>query len=195
MFRPVRRRTVEWRRVAQFEPVRVEGAPIAQEEATERPNRDMAAEAGVRVLLRREPENERDRHSVAVDTLDERTLGYLPDDVAAWVAPLLDSGHVNFDGRIYAIDPAAPASNAASRSFYVSLTQFELLPVKRSWLAASLAAVARLPLWGVKRCVGAAAALYQTFNPNQAFSRTTPRFDGPPADRYAADDHSGGRTV
>jgi len=186
MFRRVRQRTVEWRRVAQFEPVRVEGAPVAQEEATDRPIGAVALQPGLRVALARDPENERGAQTVAVESLDEQTLGYLPAEVAAWVAPLLDSGRVTFDGRIYLVESSSPASTAhvgetPAPSFYLSLTQFELRPIEHSSLMLAIRAFLRLPVLAANRCYARAAALYHAFSPTS----------GPPRDRYAADDHSG----
>jgi hypothetical protein len=181
MFRRVRRRTVEWRRVAQFEPVRVEGTPVAQEEATDRPIGAVALQPGLRVALARDPENERGTQTVAVESLDEQRLGYLPTDVAAWVAPLLDSGRVTFDGRIYAIEPSSPQSPPAPLSFYLALTQFELRPIEHSSVLLAIRAFLRLPVLGANWCYARAAAHYHAFSP------TT----GPPRDRYATDDRSG----
>jgi hypothetical protein len=181
MFRRVRRRTVEWRRVAQFEPVRVEGTPVAQEEATDRPIGAVALQPGLRVALARDPENERGTQTVAVESLDEQRLGYLPTEVAAWVAPLLDSGRVTFDGRIYAIEPSSPQSPPAPLSFYLALTQFELRPIEHSSVLLAIRAFLRLPVLGANWCYARAAALYHAFSP------TT----GPPRDRYATDDRSG----
>src|SRR6202035_6120484 len=105
MFRPVRRRTLEWRRVAQFEPVRVEGARIAVDGAADQPNCGITAQPGMRIALKREPSDSQERYCVAVESLDERTLGYLPAEVAVWVAPLLDRERVAIDGRIYTVEP------------------------------------------------------------------------------------------
>jgi HIRAN domain len=189
MFRRARRRTLQWRRVAQFEPLRVEGAPIAQEDAAERPSGGAAIEAGMRVALARVRDDERDATAVAVESLDERRLGYLPSEVAAWVAPLLESGRVAFDGRIHAVEPADPRSNPGTVSFYLALTQFELRPVERFSLALALRTLFRLPVMGVNWCFGRAAVF------DHAVSRTPlrpPRFEIRPSDGYAADDSSGG---
>jgi hypothetical protein len=168
MFRRVRRRTVEWRRVAQFEPVRVEGTPVAQEEATDRPIGAVALQPGLRVALARDPENERGTQTVAVESLDEQRLGYLPTEVAAWVAPLLDSGRVTFDGRIYAIEPSSPQSPPAPLSFYLALTQFELRPIEHSSVMLAIRAFLRLPVLGANWCYARAAALYHAFSPSTA---------------------------
>jgi hypothetical protein len=182
MFRRVRRRTVEWRRVAQFEPVRVEGARVTQEEeVTDRPSGKATTQAGMRVALVREPENERDTKTVAVVSLDERTLGYLPAEVADWLAPLIDSGRATFDGRIYAVEPSDPESTTAPANFYLTLTQFELRPVERFSLAMALRRVLHLPA-RVASWFGREAAPYHAFSPRPL----------PPRDRFASDDSSGG---
>jgi hypothetical protein len=182
MFGRVRRRIIQWRRVAQFEPIRVEGAQVAEEQATERPSGKAIVQPGMRVALVREPENALDPDSVAVQSLDEQRLGYLPADIAAWVTPLLDSGRVAFDGRIYAVEPADPKSPPRAASFSVALTQFDLRPVERFSLVLAIRALLHLPVLGASWCFGRAAALYH------AFSQTTV----PPPDHYAADDRSGG---
>jgi hypothetical protein len=141
----------------------------------------VALEPGLRVALARDPENERGAQTVAVESLDQQTLGYLPADVAVWVAPLLDSGRAAFDGRIYALEPSSPQSPPAAPSFYLALTQFELRPVEHSSLMLAIRAFLRLPVLSANWCYARAVALYHAFGP------TT----GPPRDRYAADDHSG----
>lgn len=155
---------MQWRRVAQFEPIRVEGAPVAEEEATERPSGQATIEPGMRVALVRELDNDRHPDSVAVESLGEQRLGYLPADVAACVAPLLDSGRVAFDGRIYAVEPADPNSTAGAVNFSVALTQFELRPIERFSLLLAIRAVLHLPVLGANWCFGRAAALYHAFS-------------------------------
>ncbi len=181
MTRRVRRRTIQWRRVAQFEPVRVEGAPLAQEEAADRPGDKASFEPGTRVALVRERKNESDPHAVIVASLDERPLGYLPADVADWLAPLLDTGRVAFDGRIYAVCPVAVEAPAGTPSFYISLTQFELQPVEHSTLTLGVRALLRLPRQSASWCFGHVAAVFHTFS--------QPSSQSP--ERYATDDRSG----
>jgi HIRAN domain len=161
MFGRVRRRTIQWRRVAQFEPVRVEGARPVEDEGADRPSETTTARPGLRVVLRREPRNADDLNAVAVESFDEQTLGYLPAEVAAWVAPLLDSGRVTFDGRIYAMAPA----DEGLGSFYLSLTQFELKPVERSSLVLAIRALVSLPVIGANWCLRRAAALVHAVSP------------------------------
>ncbi len=84
----------------------MDGPPLAQEEAADRPSGRVVLESDARVVLVRERKNERDPHAVIVASLDEQPLGYLPADVADWVAPLMDTGRMAFDGRIYAVCPA-----------------------------------------------------------------------------------------
>jgi hypothetical protein len=168
MLRRVRRRAVEWRRVAQFEPVRMDGTPVAQEEATDRPTGAVTLQPGLRVALAREPDNERGTQTVAVESLDEQTLGYLPPEVAALVAPLLDSGRVTFDGRIYEVEPSSSESTPRTPSFFLSLTQFELRPVEHSSLMLAIRGLLRLPVLGANWCYARAAALYHAFSPSTA---------------------------
>ncbi len=170
---------MQWRRVAQFEPVRVDGADFAQEEATDRASGSARIEAGMRVALRRDDEH--GANAVRVESLDEQPLGYLPPDAAAWVAPLLESGRMAIDGRVYAVEgPDESTDNPPG--FFITLTQFELRPVERSSLTWAFRAAAQLPLRGVNWCVARTLALYHAFVPT-----TVPR-----RDRYAADDSSGG---
>jgi hypothetical protein len=181
MMRRARRRKIQWRRVAQFEPVRVDGPPIAQEEAADRPSGRALVEPGTRVALVRERKNERDPHAVIVASLDEQPLGYLPADAAAWVAPLMDTGRMAFDGRIYAVCAAESGPPAQAAGFYVSLTQFELAPVEHFSLTLAARALVRLPLQSANWCFGHMAAVFHTFSP------PSPQ----PPERYATDDRSG----
>ncbi len=181
MFRRVRRRTFEWRRVAQFEPVRVEGAPVAQEEATDRPMGTVALEPGLRVALRAirktsaVPRPSRSSRSTSrLWAIFRLTWRFGSRRSWTLAARLLTAG-------FYALEPSSPQSPPAAPSFYLALTQFELRPVEHSSLMLAIRAFLRLPVLGANWCYARAAALYHAFGP------TT----GPPRDRYAADDHSG----
>jgi hypothetical protein len=179
MFKRLRRRTVEWRRVAQFEPVRVEGAAVAKDEATDRPSGAPAMQPGMRVVLRGETDNDSGPDRVAVVSLDERTLGYLTAEVAGWVAPLLSSGHVAIEGRVFAVEQGGESASEPP-GFYVTLIHFVL--------ALACAAVVRAPIAGATWCRARTAALFQ------ALTGATPhrgRFDARSSDRYATDDSSG----
>jgi hypothetical protein len=187
MFKRLRRRTVEWRRVAQFEPVRVEGAAVAKEEATDRPSGAPAMQPGMRVVLRHETEDEHGPLRVAVVSLDERTLGYLPSDAAAWIGPVLGSGCAAIDGRILAVEPGDESASEPT-GFYVSLMQFEQRPVERFAVALALAAVFRAPIAGASWCIARTVALFQALTGATSGSA---RFDVPSSDRYATDDSSG----
>jgi HIRAN domain-containing protein len=182
VFRRARQRTIEWRRVAHFELVRVDGAPVAEEEAADQSSGKAGLHDGMRVALRRERGNEADPTAVAVDSLDEQRLAHLPAEVAARVAPLLDSGRFAFDGRIYAVEPADSESTTRGASFYLALTQFELRPVERFSPALAIRALLHLPVRSANWCLGRAIALYHALGDSPA---------GPP-DRYAADDSSRG---
>jgi hypothetical protein len=164
MFSRMRRRTVEWRRVAQFEPIRVEGAPLTKDDTTDRPSERMAPQAGMRVLLAREPDDEHNRNAVVVESLCEQRLGYLPAEVADWIAPLLDSGRVAFDGRIYAIGGAECEWTNGASPFFLTLTQFERRPVERFSLGLSIRSLLHVPAIGVNWCIGQLAALYHAFS-------------------------------
>jgi hypothetical protein len=146
-------------------------------------------EPGMRVTLTRVRDVGRDSAAVAVESLGERRVGFLPPDVADWVAPLLESERVAFDGRVYAVEPADPRSQPGTFSCYVSLTQFELRPVERFSLALALRTLFRLPVMGVNWCFGRAAAF------DHAVSRTPlrpPRLKIRPSDGYGADGSSDG---
>jgi hypothetical protein len=182
VFRRARRRTIEWRRVAHFELVRVDGAPVAEEEAADRSSGKAALHAGMRIALRRERGNEADPTAVAVDSLDEQRLAYLPAEAAARVAPLLDSGRFAFDGRIYAVEPADSESTTGGASFYLALTQFELRPIERFSPAQAIRVLLHFPVVSANWCFDRAVALYHALGDSPT---------GPP-DRYAADDSSGG---
>jgi hypothetical protein len=134
----------------------------------------------MRIALKRESSDRQERYCVAVESLDERTLGYLPAEVAAWVAPLLDRERVAIDGRIYAIEPAAPDARRIAPSFYVSLTQFELLPVQRSALVRAIQGLLSAPFRSAKWCVSRVAMLHQATG-----------LEGPSGDRFATDEKAG----
>jgi len=51
-----------------------------------------AAAPGAPLSLRRDPGNEHDPHAIAVDTADALQLGWVPRDLAAELAPLIDAG-------------------------------------------------------------------------------------------------------
>ena len=51
-----------------------------------------AAAPGAPLVLRRDPGNEHDPHAIAVDLPDGTQLGWVPRELAAELAPLIDSG-------------------------------------------------------------------------------------------------------
>ncbi len=180
MFARKRRRSVEWRRVAQFEPIRVEGAPIVPDDSDGPPSAQRAVVAGMRVVLARDPDKDDDLNLVVVQSPTDRCLGYLPVEVADWVAPLLDSSRVAFDGRIYAVEQGRPSLSEArgdstnhADSFYLTLTQFEQQPVERFSLTLTFRSLLNLPALAANWCCGHAASIYHTFS----------RTPAPPSDR------------
>jgi hypothetical protein len=97
------KRNLRWRRVAVYRPVRIDVDPTTPDST--RSLRDFlhACHPGMRVVLRREPTC-RDRHAVALVVDGGRRIGRLPADVAAWVAPLIDSGTAAFDAEIWSVE-------------------------------------------------------------------------------------------
>jgi len=55
------------------------------------------AAIGERLLLDREPNNRRDANAILVRNGETQVVGYLPRDVAGWLAPLLDGGKVRVE--------------------------------------------------------------------------------------------------
>ena len=67
---------------------------------------DAAIQAGERVNLEREPENEHDNQAIRVENGRFEPVGHLPRAMAAWLAKLMDSGKLRLDGYV----PAAVAA-------------------------------------------------------------------------------------
>jgi hypothetical protein len=120
---------LEWRRTAVYEPVLIQGAALAEAEVA-RQSLLKQCQAGLRVLLRREP-TVADAAAVAVMVGDERIIGYLPRDVSEWVAPMLDSGIVAFDSEIWSLERARTAAGLEAFECRLLLTQHDMVPVAR----------------------------------------------------------------
>lgn len=78
------------------ERLRAKGLRVANVAGASRWHEDVlrsdAAAPGRPLVLRRDPGNEHDPNAIAVDTPDGRQLGFVPRELAAELAPLLDRG-------------------------------------------------------------------------------------------------------
>jgi len=142
-----KKRNLRWRRVAVYRPVRIDVDLATVDRSRSRRDFLDSCHPGMRVLLRREPTS-RDRHAVALVVDGGRRIGRLPAEVAAWVAPLLDSGTAAFDAEIWSVDRGGSGpsvehdgdrSNPRVPACRLMLTQHELAPTPRRSLAARLA--------------------------------------------------------
>jgi len=79
---------------------------------------DGEARQGEAVVLQREPGNPHDKNAVRVDNSKGEHVGYLPREVADWLAPLLDAGKVRLEGTAQA---ATNDEDDRSSSFRVPL--------------------------------------------------------------------------
>jgi hypothetical protein len=59
---------------------------------------DAVVHPGEQVSLERKPENTDDKNAIRVENLSFQPAGYLPQNVASWLAPLLDAGKIRVDG-------------------------------------------------------------------------------------------------
>lgn len=162
MLKRLRERRLAWRRIAQFEPFPVEGVAENNEEESGRQQILRGCHEGMRVVLQREPESSRGVKAVAVCTCDERRMGYLPTDVASWVAPMLESGRTTFDAEIWTLRPSLGDRGESQIDCTIVMTQFGLVAVERSWLTSLISAVGRLPRRVAKRATGRATGLVQS---------------------------------
>lgn len=129
---------LEWRRVAQYQPVTVAGAALANEDGSDRQRILQTCQPGMRVVLCREPANSRHPNAVALFVNEQRQIGHLPAEVAEWVAPLLDSGRAAFDSEIWSLENVAGDNGLEAIVCRLMLTQHELVPVRRFSLIAWL---------------------------------------------------------
>jgi HIRAN domain len=99
----LQKKRLRWRRVAVYHPVRIDVDVATTDSSRSRPDSLNSCQPGMRVHLRREPTSP-DHHAVALIIDGGRRIGRLPADVAAWVAPLLDSGMAAFDAEIWSVE-------------------------------------------------------------------------------------------
>jgi hypothetical protein len=166
MHKPLDRRTVEWRRIAQYEPVRVDGVAVKNDDGSDRQEILRGCREGIRLVLRRERKNSVDPQAVALFTPDGWQIGYLSPDVAAWVAPLLDADRAAFDAEIWSFDQIAADGGRTLIGCTIGLTEFRFVLVERFSWALAIAAAARLPAetikWTVKWTAGHVAPLLRS---------------------------------
>jgi len=135
---------LQWRLRAVYHPVAVAGVAVANQDGSDRCQILQTCHEGMRVVLRREPDNCGDPHAIALFVHGGREIGQLPADVAVWVAPLLDSGRVAFDSEIWSLERVARDNGPEEIVCRLTLRQHELVPVRRISLAALADAVKRL---------------------------------------------------
>jgi len=80
---------------------------------------DATVRPGEHVSLEREPENEHDPNAIRVENGRCDTLGYLPRERAAWLAPLMDTDEVRVEG--YVPEQAEPAADRCPLTIMVVL--------------------------------------------------------------------------
>jgi hypothetical protein len=61
---------------------------------------DLAVQPGEQVNLERETENAHDTNAIRVENRHFQPIGHLSNDVASWLAPLIDAGNVRLDGYV-----------------------------------------------------------------------------------------------
>ncbi|MGO9114040.1 MAG: ARPP-1 family domain-containing protein [Thermoguttaceae bacterium] len=55
---------------------------------------------GEQINLEREAKNTHDRHAIRVENGQFESVGYLPRNMASWLAPLIDQGKIHLDGYV-----------------------------------------------------------------------------------------------
>lgn len=70
--------------------------------------------AGETTRLQREPDNQHDPHAIRVDDGRSRTVGYIPRQTAAWLAPLIDEGKVRVEGYVLGAEDVIDADRPAA---------------------------------------------------------------------------------
>jgi hypothetical protein len=150
MHKSLCRRTVEWRRIAQFQSVLVDGVAVTNGDGSDRQQILRECHEGMRLVLRRERKNPGDSNAVGLFTLDGRQIGYLSQHVALWVAPLLDADQAAFDAEIWSVDQVAANVGPALIRCTIALTAFGFVLVERMSWALVIAAAARLPVATIK---------------------------------------------
>jgi len=144
MSRHLYRPTIEWRRIAQYAPVQVDGVGLNNEDGSHRQQVLFDCQAGTRVVVKRNLKSTDNSNAVALFLRDGRQIGYLTQNVAAWVAPLLESIGGAFDAEIWSLDRVPANDGRTQIGCTVALTQFESLVVERFSWALAFAAVVRL---------------------------------------------------
>jgi hypothetical protein len=153
------RRTVEWRRIAQFGPVSVDGVAEKNGDGSDRQQNLRDCHEGMRIVLQRERKTPGDPNAMALFMHDGRQIGYLSQSFAAWAAPLLDADRAAFDAEIWSLDPVAADEGRTLIGCTLALTQFGFVVVGRFSWALAIATAARLPVATIKWIAGHVAPL------------------------------------
>jgi hypothetical protein len=133
---------LRWQRIAVYGPVNVQ-VEVSTETAARPPGFPGARDASMRVLLRHEP-TPCDPNAVALYTASGRRIGSLHPEVAAWVAPLLDSGRSAFEGDIWPLEAGGSERGRLVPTRTMTLIHYELSPVAQSLWSTSLRGAIRL---------------------------------------------------
>jgi hypothetical protein len=128
---------LQWRRVAVYQPVAVEGVSLSNEDGSDRQSILRACQVEMRVFLQREP-NLHDPDAVSVFVTDETRIGQLPAEVAEWIAPLLDSGKSAFDAQIWSLEKVEGENGRELITCSLMLTQHQLVAIRQLSLIAWL---------------------------------------------------------
>ncbi len=128
---------LEWRRIADYGPVNVE--VDLSNESGGAPRRDFSAERAefLRVLLRHEPTHG-EPNEVTLYTASGRRIGSLCPDIAAWIAPLLESGNTAFEGDLWPREAGRSQGERPADCWTMTLIQYELSPAAQSPWSTSL---------------------------------------------------------
>jgi HIRAN domain len=124
------RTTLEWRRrrVPELELVKVAGVEFGNDDGSDRQQILRGCQQSMRVVLRRSP---RDPTGVELFLENDQQIGHLSAEVAAEIAPLLDSGRTTFDAEIWSVDAFTACDGRRLLAYTIAITRFERVPIKR----------------------------------------------------------------
>jgi hypothetical protein len=138
-----------------LELVKVAGVEFGNDDGSHRQQILRGCQQSMRVVLRRAPEGSRDPTGVDLFVQGDQQIGHLSAEVAAAIAPLLDSGRTTFDAEIWSVDEFAAGDGRKLLACTIALTRFERVPIRRFlWTFALLTAARRTAAsakWTVNR--------------------------------------------
>src|SRR5262245_36119026 len=112
-----------WRRVAIYEPISI---TTSSDPASAEQQFLKKCRAGTRVAAECDANG-----TVVIFIQGNRRIGCLPNDVAAWVLPLLESGRVKFDLELWTLQQHADEGGHSHLAATVAITQFDYVPIHR----------------------------------------------------------------